>query len=374
MASSLLDAFRRQAAPFLGELLTGNRALGTSINNGNPDGIIRNGARVLQKQYSESRLDLDNDGRPDITRSGNLVDSDRDGIPDYEERGNNKFRANTYTGNSTDIDGDGIRDRNSRGDLFDKNKNAIPDYQERGNNRDYSSRERVAPVRYSPPSDERTYRALPDTPRVETRIPPRPRVEAQIIDDIDTRQSPRAPAQSVAKDTMTIQAGLTLMGIDVGKIDGISGSATRQGIQTYARQHPDLHLDPNDRESVLAAIQNDLKTDPDVQTRMATIIGEGRNADKNESRAVQAALNGMGARLDVDGSIGRKTIQAYNDAMDQSYAPAAAVVTPAAERKQGAAQVSQGPDSGLPGVAVPEMPPAVDFDIGRKVPAAPKMG
>ena len=90
-------------------------------------------------------------------------------------------------------------------------------------------------------------------------------------------------------------------------------------------------------------------------------------------RVLNKALNGMGARLDVDGSIGRKTMQAYNNAMDQSYAPAAAAVAPMMDRQQVSAPASQGMDSGLQGVAVPDMPPAVDFGTG-KPPSFPKMG
>lgn len=340
---NLSDTFFRRAVQGFGELIGGQpgRSLGNAIYNGNPTSIITTGERILRGQSrprSNTGIDVDNDGNNDITSSGNLVDSDRDGIPDYQEPGNSKYYADRYTGNRSDLNGDGRADRNRNGDLYDRNRNMIPDYQEVRGRRDYTDYNTDNRSRYPQRVDQGGFRS-PDirendapslNPRYTAARPPIAESGAVGIvrnmeGSLDVRDVPivRKAVKGPDKDTKTIQAGLTLMGIDVGKIDGDEGPATRRGIQAYAQKNPDLHLDPNDRAAVLAAIQNDLRTDPDVQTRMATIIGEGRNANKNDARAVQAALNEMGARLDVDGSIGRKTIQAYNDAMDQNYTTAA---------------------------------------------------
>ncbi|GEM_PF-3263258 len=139
----------------------------------------------------------------------------------------------------------------------------------------------------------------------ERAAPPEQRVAAAAPEQ--QQQVAAAPARHFidgGEQMKDIQAHLKLAGLyDLG-IDGISGDGTKTeaGIGEFLETRGLEGINPRDNQAVLAALQND----PQIQQRMAAVVGQGMQADDSLSRAVQTIVN-----ADVDGDIGEKTAAAY---------------------------------------------------------------
>lgn len=192
----------------------------------------------------------------------------------------------------------------------------------------------------APPDDQRMraeplqtepYRSVEKPIQHQPFIPQTPMAHATPIERPMTHTA--QPDALSVQDTMALQAGLRLMNINAGPIDGDGGLMTQVGIDAYLNRNH-LNISPHDHQAVLAAVRQDMRNDPDIQTRMADIVASGPGADIQDAKAVQAVLNDTHkAGLEIDGHIGGLTRTAFAGYMSQSYNASADETIPAPQAR-----------------------------------------